>query len=417
MGIRKENFIIKWMKTYSENDSEIIKMYFTIKNSYNDKSLLQSLFEKFKFENIEELFIKINEIKKLGKDSSSLKSFIIRHGEEEGIKLFKEKSKKCTITKENFIKKYGEEEGLIKFKESKICNNLDFLIKKYGEEEGKKRYEKYVKNYSKSNSLNGYIEKHGEERGEKMWKERLERSSISKTLIHYKKLFGEEEGEKRWKEKSKKRVYSQTLEGCIERFGEEEGRKHRQQILKGKIRNLETFILKHGEKKGTEKYIERNKKISKSSSLSGYIERFGEEEGIKLHVEKVMKSIAKNNNKMYSKDSQTLFDQFNIKESNYYTNNGEIRLVSENGKVFLYDFYWNNKIIEYNGDFWHANPKIYNADDNVYFNVKAETLWKKDEIKNKLAIDKGYELLIIWENDYKKDPIQTIQICKNFLKI
>lgn len=63
-----------------------------------------------------------------------------------------------------------------------------------------------------------------------------------------------------------------------------------------------------------------------------------------------------------------------------------------------------NLLIEYNGDYWHSNPKIY---DENYFNKKknktAKEIWLYD--KNKLDLSKkyGYNCEVIWESDYKKN--------------
>jgi G:T-mismatch repair DNA endonuclease (very short patch repair protein) len=64
-----------------------------------------------------------------------------------------------------------------------------------------------------------------------------------------------------------------------------------------------------------------------------------------------------------------------------------------------------NILIEVNGDFWHANPKIYKAKDILPHpnkEVLAETLWKKDKKKNILAIKNGFQVLTLWELDITK---------------
>ena len=63
-----------------------------------------------------------------------------------------------------------------------------------------------------------------------------------------------------------------------------------------------------------------------------------------------------------------------------------------------------NLIIEYNGDYWHCNPKKYDKD---YFNEKkgkyAWELWEYDEKKLELIRNFGYNLEVVWEDDYKSD--------------
>ena len=71
----------------------------------------------------------------------------------------------------------------------------------------------------------------------------------------------------------------------------------------------------------------------------------------------------------------------------------------------IYDIYIPqlNMLIEFNGDYWHCNPKKYDKD---YFNGRkkmfAKEIWKKDNEKKLLAKEKGFNFLVIWEADYKK---------------
>ena len=55
--------------------------------------------------------------------------------------------------------------------------------------------------------------------------------------------------------------------------------------------------------------------------------------------------------------------------------------------------------IEYNGDYWHANPKYYSK-DHIIGEVTAKEVWKEDKQKISRCIKAGIELLIIWEDDW-----------------
>jgi len=63
-----------------------------------------------------------------------------------------------------------------------------------------------------------------------------------------------------------------------------------------------------------------------------------------------------------------------------------------------------NLIIEYNGDYWHCNPKKYNSN---YFNKKknkyAWEMWEYDKNKLELIKNNGYNLEVIWESDFKNN--------------
>jgi hypothetical protein len=63
----------------------------------------------------------------------------------------------------------------------------------------------------------------------------------------------------------------------------------------------------------------------------------------------------------------------------------------------------NNTIYEFHGDFWHGNPKKFNPDDineitkKTFKELYDETLIRENKIK-----DLGYNLVVIWEYDWKK---------------
>ena len=77
----------------------------------------------------------------------------------------------------------------------------------------------------------------------------------------------------------------------------------------------------------------------------------------------------------------------------------------------LFDFYIPNKniLIEFNGDYWHCNPKLYKSD---YINKKkgmtAKELWDYDKQKTILGESKGFIVITIWEYDYKENGIDFI---------
>ena len=106
---------------------------------------------------------------------------------------------------------------------------------------------------------------------------------------------------------------------------------------------------------------------------------------------------------------RSILDDMGIKyTSNEIINNKSFNIVVD------------KKIIEIQGDFWHANPKKYSKDDILKFPgkkiVTAQELWKKDQEK-KLCIENiGYKILYLWEYDINRssdDDLMNILI--NFL--
>jgi len=71
-----------------------------------------------------------------------------------------------------------------------------------------------------------------------------------------------------------------------------------------------------------------------------------------------------------------------------------------NGKFF--DFRLGDTLIEANGDYWHANPAIYDESDTMCNGQNAGVIWKKDKAKKNIAIDNGFKLITIWESEMKQ---------------
>jgi G:T-mismatch repair DNA endonuclease (very short patch repair protein) len=87
-----------------------------------------------------------------------------------------------------------------------------------------------------------------------------------------------------------------------------------------------------------------------------------------------------------------------------------------NGRVYIPDFYLRecNTIIECYGDYWHANPSIYESTDTIFGKFPANELWKRDDIRKTSFEQNGYSFLSFWESDIKNN-INKIKdtICQN----
>lgn len=173
---------------------------------------------------------------------------------------------------------------------------------------------------------------------------------------------------------------------------------------------------------------EAKKKVSEHQStftLEKCIRKYGEEDGKNRFTDrqnKWLKSLLTNGNMVigYSKISQELFyeilEKYNIDEKkNIYfaTHNGEYKIEKDKGGIWLYDFtdLKNKKIIEYHGDDYHGNPKKYLAEDHPHpfrKNITAQEMWNKDKQKLNHANEKGFEVLVIWDSEYRWGNKQEI---------
>lgn len=176
--------------------------------------------------------------------------------------------------------------------------------------------------------------------------------------------------------------------------------------------SLRKCIEKYGEEKGIEVWKSRQEKWIKM------LDSKSDEEKMEILRKKTFA------NKAYSKISQELFfsiienEMVDKKNAFFYLLNEE--KILEHGKdIFKPDFIYNNKIIEFFGNYWHANPKFYsNFKKKIRRGTKnysVESIWKIDEYRLNFFKKNGYEVLVIWEEDYRKDKKTTIKKCIEFL--
>ena len=97
-----------------------------------------------------------------------------------------------------------------------------------------------------------------------------------------------------------------------------------------------------------------------------------------------------------------------------------LRDIGENNskKKFYYDYVseGRKKIIEFNGDFSHCNPSKWKAEQiNPTLKKTAKEIWDKDQRKIDVAKKNGYDVLIVWENEYALDKDATLKKCVEFL--
>jgi hypothetical protein len=121
-----------------------------------------------------------------------------------------------------------------------------------------------------------------------------------------------------------------------------------------------------------------------------------------------------NNGYSISKAEKEIFANLSLKIPNLKRN---ITISYNNGKNwYVYDIGIDNKLIEYNGDYWHANPKIHTEEFyNKISKMSATDIWNKEKHKDSIAENRGYKILKVWEADYKIDPKRELEKCINFL--
>lgn len=360
-----------------------------------------------------------------------LEKFISKYGVEEGNKKYEEFLKKLrTNTKENYIEKFGEELGNKKWSErysNRNKHNLKNYIEKFGDQ-GEEKFEEYHQKMAKRNTLEGYIERLGEKKGKEKYEEfcKLSRRSLNAMIEH----FGNEEGKKRYeqhKKNTKKGMIGKThlcntnhLQNYVDKYGKELGeQKWKERYEKSsKSNTLEGYINRFGQEDGLKKWNEHKNKLSFAVSLDGFISRYGKDEGEKRYQKMIQDRIC---NEHYSERSQKLFNEImnklEIQKNECRFGNDELMIFDKKtNKSYLYDFCYKNKIIEFNGTWYHCDPKIYNENYIHPMNGVAKDIWEKDKIKNKIAKLKGYDVLVIWEKEFENDFEKIVNKCIKFLQ-
>lgn len=323
----------------------------------------------------------IHNSKKFKRDSITLNSYIGRYGDVVGTRLHTERINAFTkaMSKDVYVKKYGKKKWQELCK-SKVSFSEQHFVEKYGESIGKKKWK---------DTLDKKLKSQKENFKNKKWKN-------GRTLAEYQERYGIEDGYKRWDIRNKRQSYMSSLQRYIDEFGEEKGRE-----------------ICH--------------KIKDNNSITVYIKRYGNELGTERYKLFIEKLLAYNENKPnYSKVSQELFWQIastlpvdkqkNLKFAEL--NDEQIFYTGTDLKIIQVDFKYNNKIIEFNGDFWHANPNQYTNDAILHHpnnHILAEDLWKRDKQRIEWLESNNYIVLTVWESDYNQNKQQVINKCINFI--
>lgn len=105
--------------------------------------------------------------------------------------------------------------------------------------------------------------------------------------------------------------------------------------------------------------------------------------------------------KIYQSKSQ--LEILNILIQKYSSVKAEFFIEGKPYDIYIEDL---NLIIEFNGTFWHRDPRFYTETENMVIEI-----WTRDENKKNIAIRNGYNFITIWQYDW-----ETINSTENKLK-
>lgn len=177
----------------------------------------------------------------------------------------------------------------------------------------------------------------------------------------------------------------------------------------------EYFKFTYGDEWKHKMMLDKNKR---KETFKGYMtldwfkEKYGEDGEYRYnkHYQKIFDA---RSNEPYSKISQELFWELSKllddecffaeknKEKHINLNSIDKKVYGDDKKVRInLDFVYKNKVIEFNGNYWHSKKES-----------------REIDLKRKYIIEsKGFDLLFVWENDFKENRNAVLERCLRFLQ-
>lgn len=262
-------------------------------------------------------------------------------------------------------------------------------------------------------TLDGMILKYGVELGNQKWEEYCLKQAYSNSYEYKHQKYGWSYED--WVEHNKSRAITKEL--CIIRHGEDAGLDVWNQYVAKQATNgntIEWFIAKYGEAVGTEKYNHVN--FLKTHCEETFKLRYGDN-----WLEEYDKWLNRFNGRSSNLAEQFISDlvmHIGDSDNMKYSPKTNEWFLRDSGRIFYYDFVdlASRKIIEVHGDYWHANPRIY---DSNFFNTQMGKTFAEiheyDAIKLRCAAKYNFEVLVIWEYDIRDDRTAALYRAINWI--
>jgi G:T-mismatch repair DNA endonuclease (very short patch repair protein) len=254
--------------------------------------------------------------------------------------------------------------------------------------------------------------------------------------------YGQEEGMRRWNSYCQRQALTNTFEYKKEKYGM--SKEEFDEYNLSRSCTIENFILRHGEKEGTEKWNEYVNRQSYTKSYEYFIEKFGDFADVEWKKNNDLKKLNMDNftrkygteigevkfneylnnaYRPYSPISQEFFelivnklpDHFKFDENIMYAEaNPEFTTHDKStGKSFSYDFVIRNikYAIEFNGEHCHPSPKLTEEEWKNWkcYQTKktADEKHQEDVYKINHLKNMGFEVDVVWYGDFMKDQLST----------
>jgi len=251
----------------------------------------------------------------------------------------------------------------------KTAITLENLTKKYGKLDGVTRWNEYKQKQAYSNSFVYKKKKHNWTK--KKWKDFNNSRAI--TIENLIKKYGEEQGLINWNNYCDKQRVTKSKEYVVNKYGIEKW----------------NHICKLKKQVHDPHWISNNERITIDEAIAKIAARRGTAYTSKIELEFISML-----EKYQALDHTTKKNPFG-------------KWDHLNNRYVIYDIKHKNCIIEFNGDYWHANPTIYNKNDIIRTKSAAE-IWERDRHKLSIVESIGLSTYVIWESDFIKNKQATI---------
>ena len=271
--------------------------------------------------------------------------------------------------------------------------------------------EKYY--YMKANKFGAYSFGYGYEEYKKICSQTV---GITEDAMIRK--WGKKEGKKRWKSYCDKQAETNTFKYKQEKYGW--SKEQFEEFNKSRAVTLELCIERHGEEAGRKMWNEYCERQRYTTSLEYMIEEYGEEEGTKKYKDFCYYRTNSCGSRSYSLISQqcfnTIYSHINTTNKIYYHDLNHEYSIINNKTAYNLDFYdkTKNLVIEFLGDYWHANPKRYNSDETIIHHQKSicvKDIWKYDKQRkrNICKVLNNPIYIEVWESEWKETPDKVME--------
>lgn len=286
----------------------------------------------------------------------------------------------------SYIERYKRSKRL-----GSVSSSLIKWVYTYGKVVGLSKYKEYVEFQRVKNTFE-YKNKHlGMSRDDFD----LYNASRSSTIDNFIKRYGIVDGSAKWDEYVSRQSYAGVrVEYFIEMLGEVDGRLEWERVCRLKSHNIENIMMRDS--------------CDASEALIRLIEiRDRACSGYSKVSQELFWAIYE---QLDDKDKQTCYFPELNKEF------GKWDYDSHSYKKWDFTLTDRKFIIEFNGDWYHANPKMYNPSDILTIHgtkTTAAELWAKDSSKNSIIESQGYTVITVWQSDFNNDKLGTINRCLN----